>query len=221
MKINKINLLVIFLVSVIIIFGYRNCSNAGLQANRGGQSLTNVSAGTYFDEIRKMETKNGTLGKEAELDEKYLDTTHNGIDAHMSLSTEYGAACILAYSKYGYKAGKKDTTSGNETGIYQLASGKSEYFAGIADPKTLISKANLKQIAIADSRYYNDYSSGGTKPGDGLILKTPGSYGTQPKDWPNITMYGYGLLNICTGHYGGTGSEYYGARATVVSGKNL
>ena len=217
MKINKINLLVIFLVSVIIIFGYRNCSNAGLQANRGGQSLTNGRAGTYFDEIRKMETKNGTLGKEAELDEKYLDTTHNGIDAHMSLSTEYGAACILAYSKYGYKAGKKDTTSGNETGIYQLASGKSEYFAGIADPKTLISKANLKQIAIADSRYYNNYSSGGSKLGDGFILTN----GAVPKDWPNIIMHGYGLLSVSTGHYGGAGSEYYGARATVVSGKNL
>ena len=78
MNIKSKKLLVVFAVVLIATVIAPIRSNAGLQANKGGTSLTYTTASQFFDGMRKMETKYGTLGKEAVLNDKYLDTTNNG-----------------------------------------------------------------------------------------------------------------------------------------------
>ena len=99
-KKQKIIMVIIAILSIIVM---PNMSQAGLQANKGGTRLTNITSNNFFIAIRKMETQYGTLGKNAILDTTtYLDSTKNGIDSHMILNTEYGTIAILAKSKYEY-----------------------------------------------------------------------------------------------------------------------
>ena len=122
MNIKSKKLLVVFAVVLIATVIAPIRSNAGLQANKGGTSLTNTNASQFFDGMRKMETKYGTLGKEAVLNDKYLDTTNNGIDVHMALNTEWGTVALLTDSAFG--VGNvvlgTSTSTGNESGIYDI-----------------------------------------------------------------------------------------------------
>ena len=132
MKKKAKSILILMVIVIIAIIAMPNKSNAGLQANKGGTTLTSTTADDFFKAIRRMETQYGTLGKEAQLNDEYIDTTQNGIDSHMMLNTEYGTTEILSYSKYGsVTTGSNTTTSGNNSGIYNLGIGKFTYVAGI------------------------------------------------------------------------------------------
>lgn len=219
MSLNYRKFLVIMVTAIILIVAVPNRAHAGLQANKGGKSLTNASANGFFSSIRRMEEKNGTLGKNASLDDKYVDTTGNGIDSHMALNTEFGTAAILSTSEYGFNPTKEnDSTTGNESGIYNLKYGKYEYTSGLYNVADLKSKDNINKILNADKRYYNEYSDSLTiRQGD--IKRNYGGYGFNFSAYYYIALQvsgvGYSYSNV-----GGSGSDI-SSRAVVVCGQGL
>lgn len=210
------NKLILIAIAIICIIAMPNKSNAGLQANKGGTSLVSTTANDFFKTIRRMETQYGTLGKDAQLNDKYVDTTENGIDCHMALNTEWGAAGILAYSMYGtIPTSSNDTTTGNASGIYQMGYSKYEYVAGIYS--TTNSYTNI--IESADSRYYNKYESSGTTiAGDGLG-KFGYSIDTLSASYPIFERSSSGVLYSYS--ISGSSDSNYGSRAVVVCGAGL
>lgn len=213
---NKVkNILILMAIAIISVIAMPNKSNAGLQANKGGTSLVNTRANDFFKTIRRMEAQYGTLGKNAQLNDKYVDTSANGIDCHMALNTEFGTAGILSYSRYGsVPKSSSDTTTGNASGIYQLGYGKFEYVAGIGTS----TNNYMNVIANADSRYYNKYTASTGIAGDGM-----GKFGNA-RAWPSssspiLFRSNNGVLssNILTGDTSST----IGSRAIVVCGAGL
>lgn len=166
MNIKSKKILIIMIAAMLSLIAMPNRAHAGLQANKGGTSLVNVTANGFFVSMRRMESQYGTLGKSAVFDQTtYVDSTGNGIDSHMALNTEFGTAGILAYSEYGYvPTESKDTTTGNASGIYQLGYSNYEYVAGIYSSTN--NYTNI--IGNADARYYNKYASSTSIPGDGM-----------------------------------------------------
>lgn len=226
MNIKSKKLLVVFAVVLIATVIAPIRSNAGLQANKGGTSLVDTTASQFFDGMRKMETKYGTLGKEAVLNDKYLDTTNNGIDVHMALNTEWGTVALLTDSAFGVGKGiagtsNNSTSTGNESGVYNLAYENHEYTA------TYYSYGSLRdcneKIGNADGRYFNFYSSSmSERSGDALNcfcwLRT--SYGSKIGDYNIIYSRGYnGLFGFGAGQ--GVSTTYMTSRAVVVCGENL
>lgn len=195
---NK-KILIIILLVIALMMLIPNKSKAGLQANKGGTSLTNVTADDFFIGARRMETQYGTLGKKAELNDKYLDTTKNGIDAHMALNTEWGTVALLTDSIFGVGtamsgAGDSGTSTGNKSGVYNFANEKCEYVATIYGGKT---NENNKIIGNSDSRYYNNYTSQTSKPGD--ALNCTNWLGADTQSWislgnPVFARNGWGLF---------------------------
>ena len=168
MNIKYRKIIIILIVAFICIIATPNIANAGLQANKGGTSLTGAKADGYFVSIRKMEAQYGTLGKNMILDNTtYLDSSNNGIDCHMVLNTEFGTAGILAYSEYGViPTSDSDTTTGNASGIYQLGYGNYEYAAALYSSNSTFESVS-KIIAKSDARYWSKYTSSKAKAGDG------------------------------------------------------
>lgn len=222
MNIKGKKLLIVFLMVAMAVVIAPNKSNAGLQANKGGTSLTNTTASQFFDGIRKMETKYGTLGKEAVLNDKYLDTTNNGIDVHMVLNTEWGTVALLTDSIFGVGKGisgtnNNSTSTGNESGVYGLASGEQEYVSTIYKG----SSDNEEKIVQSDSRYSNDYRDIKLRLGDAL----------ECKKWFGAMLYqessnSYPVLKRGSGElfsfYSSGGSDSSrSTRAVVVCGENL
>ena len=166
MNIKSKKILIIMIAAILSIIAMPNRAHAGLQANKGGKSLVNVTANGFFVSMRRMESQYGTLGKSAVFDQTtYVDSTGNGIDSHMALNTEFGTAGILAYSEYGtIPTNSKDTTTGNASGIYQLGYSNYEYVAGIYSSTNSVTNI----IGKADGRYYNKYASSTSIPGDGM-----------------------------------------------------
>lgn len=217
---------ILIMISLIIAFMLLmpNKSKAGLQANKGGTSLVRVTADSFFVGIRRMEMQYGTLGKNANLDSKYLDTTNNGIDAHMALNTEWGTVAILTDSTFGVGtsiSGKSNdkTSTGNASGVYNLANGKYEYVASTYNGTS--SSYNVK-MRSADARYFNSYSSKTSKPGDALQcanwLSASNAAWTDSSD-PVFLRGAPGLFAF--NYYNGDANSYYGSRAVVVCGTGL
>lgn len=226
MNIKSKKLLVVFAVVLITTVIAPIRSNAGLQANKGGTSLVDTTASQFFDGMRKMETKYGTLGKEAVLNDKYLDTTNNGIDVHMALNTEWGTVALLTDSAFGVGKGiaetsNNSTSTGNESGVYKFADGNYEftvtYFSDA--PKNFYNE----KIENADGRYFNFYSpSMGERSGDALNCR--GWLSTPYYSWigssASIYIRGYcGLFGFSSGD--GRSSAFISSRAVVVCGENL
>lgn len=215
MNIKVKNVLIISIIAIMAIIVMPNKANAGLQANKGGTSLVSAQANDFFKAIRRMETQYGTLGKSAQLDDKYLDTTGNGIDCHMALNTEFGTAGILSYSKYGtVPTSTNDTTTGNESGIKQLGYGNYEYVAGIYSS----SNGATNIIFNADARYYNKYETSTSKAGDGMGKLGTGIANISSR-FPAIRRSYYGVLN--SDHSDGYSYNNIGSRAIVVCGEGL
>lgn len=215
-------LLIISLLAVMVMFFVPNKTKAGFQANKGGTSFTNVTADVYFIGARNMEISYGTLGKSAVLDDKKLDTTKNGIDSHMVLNTEWGAAALLADSAFGVgKEGtdSKKTSTGNDSGICNLANGHYEYTATIFDGKT---NDFNKLIGSSDARYFNNYSANVAKNGDALECKRWLNAGSA--FWINETTpiftRGYGGYLFSYTSYNGNTSMFT-SRAVAVCGEGL
>lgn len=201
-----------------------NKSKAGLQANKDGTSLGAVSADSFFLEIRRMETQYGTLGKNANLDNKYLDTTNNGIDAHMVLNTEWGTVALLTDSAFGVGTSisgmsSDKTSTGNASGVYNLANGKFEYVASTYNGTS--SSYNVK-MRSADARYFNSYSSNTSKPGD--ALQCTNWLSAYYANWIALNspvfargsggLFGFSTIGVFT-------DSSYGSRAVVVCGTGL
>ena len=123
-----------------------------------------------------MEAEGGTLGKNANIDMSengsYLDSSNNGIDVHMAKNTEWGTAAMLSASAYGEApTGRSNaSTTGNATGIYQMADSNYECVAGIYNT----TNQNMSKIKAAEGRYRDEYTESSTefaKAGDAIKLK--------------------------------------------------
>lgn len=226
-KKGKILLTAVFAVALLSI---SNHSQAAFQARPNVTSKTSATANYFFEEIRKMETSGGALGKSAVLDTTtYLDSTGNGVDVHMAKNTEWGAAAMLATSGYGSAASGKvvystektsgSATTGNATGIYQMADSTSEYVAGIWNT----SNNYMSTIASADSRYKDVYTSTASKPGDATL---------ETKMWKGASNAYFVISNspvfvrsndalLGYSYQSGSGVSNYGCRAVLVVGSGL
>ena len=225
------NMLIILFITMYFIISIPSKSNAGLQANKGGTSLTNVSTNGFFVSIRRMESQNGTLGKNATFDQtSYVDSSGNGIDCHMALNTEWGTVGFLAYSEYGsVPTSASDTTTSNASGIYDMGYGNFERVAA------LYYKVEEKNTVVnimknADTRYYNTYSSSTSLLGDGVGKLSENSSNLYPSgtNLPALMRGGRGIMfSYCDNgpltHYSGDGSGYktISSRAVVVCGEGL
>ena len=162
------NSTIVFTVGILTAFMLTGKVSAAVQSRPGVTSLKNTTANDFFVKIRQMEVEGGTLGKKAQLDSTtYLDSSNNGIDVHMAKNTEWGAAAMLAASPYGSApSGRSDaSTTGNATGIFQMADGTYEYVAGIYNT----SNDYMSKLKNADSRYVNIYTGEVAKRGDATL----------------------------------------------------
>ena len=201
-KNKKIIMMIIVIISAVILIP--NMVQAGLQANKDGISLIKMKPNDLFIAIRKMETQYGTLGKSAILDTTtYLDSTGNGIDCHMALSTEFGTVGILAYSEYGViPTESSDTTTGNESGVYQLGYGNGQYACGI--------------LTTSEENYMNVIAKADTGDGMGKL----GFQAYYPGTTSSISIRGgSGILHA--GAYGNYTYGNFSSRAVVVCGTGL
>ena len=162
MKSKKIMMILLILITIL---GFSTISNAALESKAGQTSWSSTSNG-QFTNIRAMEKIGETLGQNANIDgTTYLDSSNNGIDVHMALATEWGSVSILAVSDYGAYNTKgvvndKDTkvaaTTGNITGVFQMADERAEYVSGVLKDGN---QNYISKICSADSRYRNEYTT--------------------------------------------------------------
>lgn len=220
MKIKKSA--IVFTVGILTVFMLTGKVNAAVQSRPGVTSLKNITANDFFVKIRQMEVEGGTLGKKAQLDSTtYLDSSNNGVDVHMAKNTEWGAAAMLAASPYGSApSGQSDaSTTGNATGIYQMADGTFEYVAGIYNT----SNDDMSKLKNADSRYVNIYTGEVAKRGDAIL---------ETKNWKNSSRAyfvesSYPIFlrsyNALFGYDGWTGATnvYTSCRAVLCVGSGL
>lgn len=223
MNIKSKKLLVVFAVALITTVIAPIRSNAGLQANKGGTSLVSTTASQFFDGMRKMETKYGTLGKEAVLDDKYLDTTNNGIDVHMALNTEWGTVALLTDSAFGVGKGiagtsNNSTSTGNESGVYDLANEKKEYVSTIYGSGLYY---NVNKIILSAARYSNNYQDG-LLLGDALNCSKWLWADTDSRSYEAYPVLVRGTEGLFGSNYSrGDPGAFFTSRAVVVCGENL
>lgn len=164
---KKITLLVILGIAMMI----PTSVHASFQSVPG--KFNSATVNNFFLGCRQMETEGGVLGLRENLNEDYTGSTGNGIDSHMVLNTEWGTVALFTNSMYGIGAGisenKSSTSTGNATGIYNLAN----------NPESTASLYNGRKnsynniMGSANSRYSNDYLSQyfSYKSGDALECK--------------------------------------------------
>lgn len=220
MKIKKST--IVFTVGILTAFMLTGKVNAAVQSRPGVTSLKNTTANDFFVKIRQMEVEGGTLGKKAQLDSTtYLDSSNNGVDVHMAKNTEWGAAAMLAASPYGSApSGRSDaSTTGNATGIYQMAGGAYEYVAGIYNT----TNNYMSKLKNADSRYVDLYTGEVAKRGDATL---------ETKNWKNSSNANFvnssypvfrRSVNTLFGYYGlsGVSSSDSSSRAVLCVGSGL
>lgn len=141
------------------------------------------------DNIYGWESQKGTLIKTGDI----LDDSNN-FDTHLMKNIEWGAVTYLAQSKYGIngkiepntsqisgKGGKNSTTTGNETGIYDMAGQNSEfvsaYYIGNTGNYTFEKFNNMVNFA---DKYKNKYTTGfsSDKYGDSIFETSSSSGGS-------------------------------------------
>ena len=219
-------ILIIFLVLACVML-VPGKVNAGLQANKGGTSLASKTAGDFFELIRSMET--GTLGKAS------IEAA-DGIDCHMAKNTEWGTAVILTACRTYGKAptntavtNVNNSTTGNESGVYQMYGGLLEYTAhyGLNYNSTTTFTSLFNAVETGKGKYVNTYSGVARDyiDGDGMVFS-----GANPDPtWP-VLFRGYGSIygsgvdsngNSAGGYCGGAASGAVGSRAVVVNGSGL
>lgn len=154
---------IILVISILIGMCMSTKSQAGLQANKGGATLDNQTPDTFYTKIREMESKTGTLAVDADSDD-----SKNGIDCHMVKSTEWGTAALMATSIFGTIPEKRtdNSTTGNESGIYQMANSRREWTTGFLTGNP---NGNYSIIYNAEDKYKTIYTeSKAEHSGDGL-----------------------------------------------------
>ena len=215
-SINKILIVAIIVFLVIMLAPVK--SHAGLQANKGGASKLRTSASDFFSLIRAMESTDGTLA---------VDNTY-GIDCHMVKSTEWGTAEMMALSNYGVRPtdGTDNSTTNNESGVYQMAGGLKEYTSSYGRDGTNY-YSYWTNIYNANGKYkdiYENYTS--SINGDGLILWADGLRGWGDASNDTVMTRGGPAANssrMFLKYYGSNGcsSSDCGSRAIVVCGTGL
>lgn len=220
---------------------------AALQSNTK-KSSRQATATDWIIRVRQMESKGGGMGLNETVGADALATSDsNGIDVHLQKNTEYGAAILLGASDYGKvgtvgAGGKvngrantkaymnsgnyaltgtdlKASTTGNVTGIYELAKDNNwEWTAGGGT-------GFLSNIA---SRYRNIYETSNVGKAGDATVENGITFGN--------TWHGSSYAFFATGAYGFVrGGSSYGvfdfdsynasdsvsARACVVSGSGL
>lgn len=223
----KKKILLIPISAIILGTMFTTTVQAALQSRPGVKSLTSKEANYFFEEIRKMEAEGGTLGKNANIDMSengsYLDSSNNGLDVHMAKNTEWGTAAMLSASAYGEApTGRSDaSTTGNATGIYQMADGTSEYVTGIYNT----SNQYMSKIKVADARYRDEYtgsSTGFAKAGDATKLVKWKGASNSSFVYSGNPVFGRSV-NALFGYYYYAGNSYSdkGSRAVCVLGGGL
>lgn len=176
-KISKIGIIMIFVLMM-----YQVTSNAGLQANKDGKCYTALTK-DFVEGIRNMEVEGGTLGKNATLGDDFVDTSGNGIDSHLSTNNEWGTAAMMSASIFGNVPMTDDSsTTGNDSGIFQMSDSHSEAVAA--------GRAKDFVISNLDSRYYEYWTKDNeSRPGD-ATAEVIGWYGAQsPQVLPYSNFY--------------------------------
>ena len=179
-RINKIIILIIMVLACIMLIP--GGVQAGLQANKGGTSLDTRTASEFFDLIKTMET--GTLGKNAV-------GAADGIDCHMAKNVEWGGAVLLTVCQEFGKAPSNtnvtsvnNSTTGNESGVYQMASNKCEYTAHYLTGATRYADSLINAVNSGKGKYVDVYQGTTSEyfiDGDALILRADR---TQPTGVP-------------------------------------
>lgn len=170
MKNKKIMLISMFIVMTVIML-IPGKVHAAYQSKPGATVLVNTTADQFFEGCRNMETRGGVLGLSETLETTtYKGTSNNGIDVHMALNTEWGTVALLTDSAYGIGkdisgTNNTKTSTGNATGVYNLANGTVEYVASTYSGASYQYNTKLRS---ADARYFNSYSSNTSKAGDAL-----------------------------------------------------
>lgn len=195
-------------------------STYAMQSRPDGTSKTNVYANYFFTEIRKMEST--VLGLPTNFDTTtWLDSSGNGVDVHMAKNTEWGTAAMLSASAYGTAPSGQSsaTTTGNATGVYQMADGIWEYVAGIWDA----SNDYMSNIRGANSRYYDLYTNQTSISGD-ATTETAGWKGASLRNFINGSQPVFiRCWAALFGYYNGYGVHDSGgsSRSVLVVGAGL
>lgn len=227
----SITMVITILATILLI----PTANANLQSRPNTDSAS-YSPSDWFLLSRQVETSSGPMGLNATIEiegtganAKVVETSaSNNIDVHMIKNTEYGTAAILSASSYGScpegynsRSIKVDSTTGNDSGIMQMALGKNESVVGIS---TTTSNGDnyIKYLRNSDSWYKNVYdNSNNGIPGD-ATTETPRWRGARSS---NLGLEGdivyirsfQGVFSC----YGSTLNTWYGSRFAVVCGVGL
>lgn len=175
MKTKKI----LIAIAIMLVLILAQTTNAfALQSTSTGSSI-NDTATNWVINIRKIEAEKGGMGLKETIDTTNARATSesNNIDVHLQKNTEYGAMVLLGASNYGKRAtsvtpgdywmdlGNTSTTgtltnlttsTGNISGVYELATDSWEWTAG----------GGNNFLSNINKRYRDIYTSNTGKPGD-------------------------------------------------------
>ena len=202
---KKKMLLLILMMTIGIIVGKGNSSQAALQSNGGSPATKDING--WITGIRQMQATGGTLGLTDTINGTNLTSENKNLDIHMQKNTEYGAMVILSASNYGNPnhIADGDTTTGNETGV-KMKINKEWVAAGMSDTVA----TSMKN---ASNRYKNEYTAPNytEKVGD-AVATIGGWHGSGAKTWISSKSNQSGtIIRSCLlRSYAGSIFSYYG-----------
>ena len=228
----SITMVITILATILLI----PTANANLQSRPNTDSAS-YSPSDWFLLSRQVETSSGPMGLNAtiEIENEGTDNAKvverapsNNIDVHMAKNTEYGTAALLSASTYGtcpkgYSGSSLiDSTTGNDSGVKQMAAGKSEFVAGIYKSPTTSNKTYRTYLLNADVCYKNVYDQTGIH-GD-ATTETPrwrgaGNSVFVVSSYPVFLRSSSGVFNYNLSD--GVSNSSRGSRAAVVCGVGL
>lgn len=208
-------------------------NNGKIQIKQGKQSWTSIDISDSFSYCVNMNQEEKSIYG--------LSTDKTQVEPHLMKNTEWGIVCYLTVSKYGNpnitsnnsyvtgNGGNSSSTSGNETGIFDMNGGACEQVAAYINSNEQID--NDSKLVIADLKYkdiyeisqtnidYDNYEYNKTKYGDAIYevsinsqnnnsLWNNGYMRYMSKDNPEVSRGGYCSINpsIFTLYAAGIGS---------------
>lgn len=105
---NKIILIVLISLSMIFINCNNVCAEYVIQVVPNETAWTNISVSDAYDACQNLNTTYSTLGTES-------------LKAHLTTNADWYAVSLLTYSAYGDKSNINKTTTGNNSGIVNIA----------------------------------------------------------------------------------------------------
>lgn len=140
-----------------------------------------------MDAVTVLPTNNYLLNKTAPTMFNIAYNYNRNLDSHMMKNTEWGAVAYLSHSKYGlnmngYKnailsdeeknssrdayyteTGRKDSTTGNVSGIFYMGGGVEEYVAAVKDGSNYMGDDFVGDpLSIYGNKYFDVYNSAST-----------------------------------------------------------